>query len=130
VRLNGKPLGILWTRPFTIDVTSVLKPGTNDLEVRVTNLWPNRLIGDEQEPDDCQWGDMQYSDMTGRSVAVGRPLARIPDWLQKGTPRPSSGRQTLTTWKFYEKDAPLLPSGLIGPVRLMPWKHVQIPPSR
>ncbi len=47
VSVNGKALQeILWKPPFQIDVTSALKPGANHLEIKVTNLWPNRLIGD------------------------------------------------------------------------------------
>jgi len=48
VSVNGKALGILWKAPFRVDVTDALKPGANALEIRVTNLWVNRLIGDEQ----------------------------------------------------------------------------------
>ncbi len=49
VEINGKPVGgILWKPPFTVDVTSALKPGSNELTVKVTNLWPNRMIGDLQ----------------------------------------------------------------------------------
>jgi hypothetical protein len=48
VTVNGTSLGILWKAPFRVDVAKVLKPGTNKLEVRVTNLWVNRLIGDQQ----------------------------------------------------------------------------------
>jgi hypothetical protein len=48
VSVNGKPLGILWKTPFRVDVTSALKPGANTLEIKVTNLWVNRLIGDQQ----------------------------------------------------------------------------------
>jgi hypothetical protein len=48
VVVNGKSAGILWKAPFRIDVTHLLQPGTNRLAVRVTNLWPNRLIGDKQ----------------------------------------------------------------------------------
>ena len=48
VAINGKPVGIAWKKPFRVDVTSALKPGANNLEVRVTNLWVNRLIGDQQ----------------------------------------------------------------------------------
>jgi hypothetical protein len=48
VAVNGKPLGILWKTPFRVDVTSALKPGANTVEIKVTNLWVNRLIGDKQ----------------------------------------------------------------------------------
>ena len=48
VTVNGKPLGVFWKAPFRIDVTSALKPGANTLEIKVTNLWVNRLIGDQQ----------------------------------------------------------------------------------
>jgi (4-O-methyl)-D-glucuronate---lignin esterase len=48
VSVNGKPLGILWNTPFRVDVTGALKAGSNAVEVKVTNLWVNRLIGDQQ----------------------------------------------------------------------------------
>jgi hypothetical protein len=48
VIVNGKDLGILWKTPYKIDVTGALKPGSNQIEIKVTNLWVNRLIGDQQ----------------------------------------------------------------------------------
>jgi beta-galactosidase/beta-glucuronidase len=48
VSVNRQSLGIVWNTPFRIDVTSALKPGENTLEIKVTNLWVNRLIGDQQ----------------------------------------------------------------------------------
>ena len=48
VIVNGKSLGILWKKPFRVNATEVLKVGQNTLEIKVTNLWVNRLIGDEQ----------------------------------------------------------------------------------
>ena len=48
VLINGKSLGIVWKTPFRVDVTGALKEGENTLEVKVTNLWVNRLIGDQQ----------------------------------------------------------------------------------
>jgi hypothetical protein len=48
VTLNGKAVGTAWKAPFQLDVTDALKPGVNHLEVKVANLWPNRLIGDHQ----------------------------------------------------------------------------------
>jgi hypothetical protein len=118
VNLNGRDLGVLWKPPFRVEVTRALRPGINRLEIKVTNLWPNRLIGDEQEPDDCEWGEEQMCDYSGSKVRAGRPLAKVPRWLLDATPRPSAGRHTFTTYNFFTKDSPLLESGLLGPVKL------------
>jgi hypothetical protein len=48
VRINGKPAGVIWAMLYQLDVTGVLKDGTNTLELDVTNLWPNRILGDAQ----------------------------------------------------------------------------------
>jgi hypothetical protein len=48
VFVNGRSLGVLWSAPYRIDLTDALRVGGNDLEIRVTNLWPNRMIGDKQ----------------------------------------------------------------------------------
>ena len=50
IRLNDRPCGLLWKHPFRVDVTDALQPGKNTLEVQITNLWPNRLIGDQYCP--------------------------------------------------------------------------------
>ncbi|HLK62625.1 MAG TPA: glycosyl hydrolase [Bryobacteraceae bacterium] len=50
VRVNGQDLGILWKKPFRVALGSAARPGLNELRVEVTNLWPNRLIGDELLP--------------------------------------------------------------------------------
>ncbi len=81
VVVNGKQIGIVWKTPFRVDVTDAMKPGVNAVEVKVTNLWVNRLIGDQQ-----------------------------PDVTRK---------YTYTTMPFYRANSPLLPSGLLGPVRLV-----------
>jgi hypothetical protein len=80
VTVNGKSAGVLWTPPFQADVTGALKPGQNTLEIKVTNLWPNRLIGDLQ------------------------PNAATT--------------YTWTSLNVLRADSPLLPSGLLGPVRV------------
>jgi (4-O-methyl)-D-glucuronate---lignin esterase len=81
IAVNGTPLGIVWKRPFRLDATSALKAGANTLEVKVTNLWVNRMIGDRQ------------------------PNATT--------------KYTFTAPVFYKANSPLLPSGLIGPVRIV-----------
>jgi len=48
VIVNGKSLGIVWHAPYRVDVTGALKKGANEVTVKVTNAWVNRLIGDEQ----------------------------------------------------------------------------------
>ncbi len=81
VIVNGKSAGIAWKQPFRVNISGCLKAGENNIEVRVTNLWVNRLIGDEQP-------------------AVTEKI-------------------TYTTMRFYTASSPLLPSGLLGPVRLL-----------
>ena len=51
VIVNGKNLGILWRAPFSTEITDALRRGNNDIEIRVTTLWRNRIIGDQQP--DC-----------------------------------------------------------------------------
>jgi hypothetical protein len=64
-----------------VDITGAVKQGANNIEIKVTNLWVNRLIGDAQ---------------------------------------PGVTNQiTFTTWKFYQANSPLLPSGLLGPVKVL-----------
>jgi hypothetical protein len=81
VAVNGKYLGILWETPFKIDLTGELTPGKNQIVIQVTNLWVNRMIGDQQP-----WSLKKY---------------------------------TFTDFEPYKADSPLLPSGLLGPVRLI-----------
>ncbi len=81
VAVNGKSLGILWKTPFKVDVTGALMPGSNKLEIKVTNLWVNRIVGDQQP-----WSLKKYA---------------------------------FADFAPYKADSPLLPSGLLGPVRLL-----------
>jgi len=48
VRVNGRPAGTTWFAPYRLDIGRLAKPGTNAIEVRIANLWVNRLIGDQQ----------------------------------------------------------------------------------
>jgi len=105
VRVNGKNCGIAWKPPYRVDISNAVKLGDNKLEIAVVNLWANRMIGDEQFPDDCDWITWQT-------------LKEWPEWfMNDDVPRPTE-RLTFTTNKIFEKDDPLLPSGLIGPVRI------------
>ena len=99
VRLNGHDLGVVWTAPWRVDISKAVKEKSNELEIEVVNLWPNRLIGDEQLPND------------------GISRGQWPEWLKEGQPR-TSGRYTFTTYRHYTKDSPLLESGLLGPVTI------------
>ncbi len=78
--VNGHNAGVLWRTPFlSPDLLPWLKEGENTIEVNVTNLWVNRMIGDRQRGE--------------------KPVTRVR--------------------RFYNAGDPLLPSGLLGPVRLI-----------
>ena len=98
------------------------------MELAVTNLWPNRLIGDEQVPEMYRFPDPKAAAAMGPFGALSAGgIQELPEWYKQGKPKPEDGRVTFTTWKHYRKDAPLLESGLIGPVVLRP--AVFIPPE-
>jgi hypothetical protein len=80
VTVNGKSLGIVWHAPYNVEVTDALKPGPNEVRIKVINAWVNRLIGDQQ-----------------------------PD---------AATKYTFADVKPYKANSPLLPSGLLGPVRI------------
>ena len=48
VYVNGQYCGTAWKAPWTVDVTDALKEGDNALEIKVADLWINRLVGDNQ----------------------------------------------------------------------------------
>lgn len=79
--VNGQNVGTVWKKPFKIDISEALKAGDNSIQVKVTNTWVNRLIGDAQ-----------------------------PDVKVK---------TTFTTMPFYRANSPLLPSGMIGEVKVL-----------
>jgi hypothetical protein len=112
VRVNGKELGIVWKTPYRVDVTAVLKPGDNVLDVKVVNLWINRQIGDEQLPEDCD----RNADGT---------LKSWPQWVLDGKPSPT-GRHTFSSWKLWKKGAPLQASGLLGPITLSQARRIEL----
>lgn len=60
VKINGREAGGVWTEPYTVDITSFVKPGNNQLEITVVNTWANRLIGDKRLPADKRKTFMNY----------------------------------------------------------------------
>jgi hypothetical protein len=112
LRVNGKDFGTLWRAPFRADITSTVRAGANQLEVKVVNLWINRMIGDEQLPEDS-------------ARNPGGTLKEWPQWVTEAKTSPT-GRYTFSSWRLWKKDSPLQESGLIGPVRLVTAKEVEL----
>ena len=111
VKLNGVDIGCLWTAPWEISVPDgILKPVDNILKIAVTNVWANRLIGDKQYEDDCEW-------LPG--YQGGRFLKKFPEWFLKNEPRPAKERYCFTTWDYFSKNSALVNSGLTGPVQIL-----------
>jgi hypothetical protein len=106
VSVNGRELGVVWTPPLRVDVTNALRAGANLLEIEVANRWRNRLVGDERLGPEAEY-------------ATGGNLLRWPDWISGAGRRPATGRTTFATWKHFSADSPLLPSGIVGPVRIL-----------
>ncbi|MCX6880374.1 MAG: glycosyl hydrolase [Verrucomicrobia bacterium] len=103
VKLNGHEAGVVWTAPWQVDLSGLLKSGSNDLEVEVANLWPNRLIGDATLPQEKR---LTVSNVQTYNSTTGNT------W----------GCKTCEDRKKSGKPAVLLPSGLLGPVRVMAGK--------
>jgi hypothetical protein len=92
----------LWAPPFRVALGSAARAGINKLEIRITNLWPNRLIGDAQLNDDVTWGDYVPKEW--------------PEWLKDDGKTRKSERVTFTTWKHWNRSSELHVSGMLGPV--------------
>jgi len=97
VTLNGKNLGVVWCAPWQVDNTDALKPKDNKLEIEIANRWSNRQLGDQQAP------DKHVRTLKWESGLLGGKEFK-------------AGRYTFSTGRDLGK---LLPSGLIGPVRIM-----------
>lgn len=68
VTVNGKDLGETWHAPYRVDITSALKPGSNEITIKVVNAWVNRLIGDQQP------GAKQYTFADVKPYSANSPL--------------------------------------------------------
>jgi hypothetical protein len=109
--VNGHNVGVLWYPPYRADVTPWLNAGDNTVIVHVTTNWANRLIGDEQYPADFEIGIDRGEN--------GKAMKAFPDWFVENQPRPIKERKAFTIWYYFDRDSPLYPAGLIGPVRLV-----------
>ena len=103
VTLNGKKLGLVWLPPYRIEISGVALAGKNQLEIRVANLWANRLNADSLRPESERLTrsnlDRIQTDPTSDSS-----YGRVP----KGKTRP-----------VYKEIPPLMKSGLFGPVQII-----------
>jgi hypothetical protein len=68
VTVNGKSLGVVWHAPYRVDATGALKPGANEVTVKVINAWVNRLIGDQQP------GATKYTSADVKPYKASSPL--------------------------------------------------------
>lgn len=97
VSLNGLDLGAVWSKPWKVDITEILKQGRNQLTIKVANLWINRLIGDA-------------------IIGANKNKLTKTDLLM-GTKIP--GQVAFSTYNPYKEDSPLYRSGLLGPVTIV-----------
>lgn len=111
VFINGRKLRTLWRGPFRIGIDDAIVAGVNKLEIKVTNLWANRLIGDEQLPNDVR--------------RKGKNVKQWPDWLT-GQSQRTSGRVSFSAYKHWQADSKLQRSGLLGPVIIRPYVRTKL----
>jgi hypothetical protein len=117
VFVNGEEVDVLWTPPFRADITPFLREGRNTLAIHVANRWVNRLIGDAAI-------DVDYTyQKSGTSKFTDGRIEALPEWLSSSISEGPSGRfahrrHSFSIWQHYDADSPLIPSGLLGPVRL------------
>ena len=106
VIVNGQNLGVLWKQPFRTDITGALKAGDNEIEIRVTNLWVNRMIGDASKRKEA---GIIYNNRNA--------IAKWPTWVSQDAP-PADAPVSFATWQHWTANDALLPTGLLGPVKL------------
>lgn len=111
VFVNGRDAGVAWHPPFRVDITEFVRGGANQLELRIANRWVNRLIGDATRP-----ALLSYQP-SGKSIFTDGRLEALPEWFREESERRDRLRgRVFTSWQHWDRDAALLPSGLLGPV--------------
>lgn len=108
VVINGKSVDVLWQDPFIADITDYVTKGDNSVEIKITNQWSNRMIGDKNYS-----GDYIGYKQPGYYPTIND---KMPEWFINNQPMPDGPRKTFNTYKFYKKGDDLMPSGLLGPV--------------
>lgn len=108
VTLNGVLVGTAWVEPYQLDISKFLMPGENTLEIKVANLWHNRLLADSKLPDTSGLTIARWTD----------PVVKMPQWYVDNQPAPKSKRFTFTPQEFFKGDESRISSGLIGPVNI------------
>ena len=68
VFINEKSAGILWKKPYQVNISGLVKPGMNDLKIEVVNMWSNRLTGD------------MLSDPKDRFCKTNQPYMKTEVW--------------------------------------------------
>lgn len=106
VSVNGSTPALIWKAPYRVDITDMLRAGENQLRIEVTNLYPNRLIGDEHLPEKYKYDE------------YGR-IRQFPSWYLNQEKDRNRERVLFSPWKHYTKNDPLLEAGLLGPVRIL-----------
>ncbi len=81
VRVNGKDAGTVWAMPYTLRVDDLLRPGANIIEVETTNLWPNRIIGDQQPGVTHTYTKTNITRYTASSPLLPSGLIGPVEWL-------------------------------------------------
>ncbi len=104
VIINNSDTIVLWKAPYKTDVTSYLRSGENSITILVTNLYPNRIIGDEHLSEKYAYDE------------YGR-IKQLPSWY-KNNENIERDRVLFLPWKYYSATDPLLESGLLGPTIL------------
>ena len=90
ITLNGNDMGVIWAKPYRVEITEYLKAGDNILEIEVANTWSNRLKGDAVKEEKYTYTNIKATLIDGLNEI------KVP-------------------WK----DVPLLKSGLLGPVKII-----------
>jgi hypothetical protein len=100
-------------------VTGALQSGDNRLVVKVTNLWPNRMIGDETKPDPRPFEyNKRWRAVLPVEWKTWQELAQ-KEKQQPGNFNKLTGRFAWSTMKYYGPDDTLFESGMLGPVRII-----------